>query len=354
MSSAPTTIELPIMVPALIALMALATWLLTSPIRSFALRAGVVAQPNFRSSHKDATPLGGGLAFVVPVTVAWFVLGVVSDDMVLAATAVVGFLVAWLGFIDDQHRVSPKLRLAVQVVAAVVVSTLVLWRARGDQFLEYSWLIVGSAFILTWSANLFNFMDGLDGLATTEGMFVGLGGLAIAWYSDAPAPFLLALAAFVGALAGFLPWNAPNARIFMGDAGSTWLGFCLAALAIQDSVRKPGLLSAWLILPSLFVADATVCVIRRALRRENIMAGHRAHAYQNLSRKLGSHAMVVLIFLVANCCIAPAAWFAMTRPDARWETFALVYLVVVAAVIGARSGVHGVADPDRRKLAGSA
>lgn len=348
----PTAHDLYVMVPALIALMAIASWILTIPIRAFALRAGVVAQPNFRSSHKEATPLGGGLAFVVPVTVAWFVLGITGGDFVLVVTAVVGLLVAWMGFIDDQHRISPKLRLSVQAIAAMIVASLVLWRARGDQSLEYAWLVVGATLLLTWSANLFNFMDGLDGLATTESLFVGIGGLVIAWSTGASAPFVLALAAFVGAIGGFLPWNAPNARIFMGDAGSTWLGFTLGALAIQDSVRQPGLLSAWLILPSLFVADATVCVVRRALRRENVLAGHRAHAYQNLSRKLGSHGAVVLIFVGANACIAPAAWMTISNPESRWVVCGAVYLVVCGVMVAARSGVHGIADPERRRALG--
>lgn len=135
----------------------------------------------------------------------------------------------------------------------------------------------------------------------------------------------------------------------MGDAGSTWLGFSLAALAIQDAVRMPGLLSAWMILPALFVADATVCVVRRAVRGENVVAGHRAHAYQNLSRVLGSHGRVVLLFMGCNLCLVPAVWASVALPQWRWVIFVSVYAVAIAAAIAGRSGVHGVADEETRR-----
>jgi Fuc2NAc and GlcNAc transferase len=238
------------------------------------------------------------------------------------------------------------------MLASGTLAALILWKARGAQSLDHVALVLGAALMLTWSANLFNFMDGLDGLATTESLFVALGGLGLAVATGADAGFALALAALAGGLLGFLPWNAPKARIFMGDVGSTWLGFTLAALAIQDSVRLPGLLSAWMILPALFVADATVCVIRRALRGENVMAGHRAHAYQNLSRRFGSHGRVVLLFLACNLCLLPAVWLSVARPEWRWVLFVLVYAVAVGGAAFARSGVHGVADPETRKAMG--
>jgi Fuc2NAc and GlcNAc transferase len=133
----------------------------------------------------------------------------------------------------------------------------------------------------------------------------------------------------------------------MGDGGSTWLGFALAALAIQDAVRLPGLLSAWLILPALFVADATVCVIRRAYRGENITQAHRAHAYQNIARQLQSHGKVVLIFLAANLLFVPAVHVALEMPTYRWIATLAAYGVAVALAVAARSGVHGVGDGSR-------
>lgn len=130
----------------------------------------------------------------------------------------------------------------------------------------------------------------------------------------------------------------------MGDGGSTWLGFVLAALAIQDAVRLPGLLSAWLVLPSLFVADATVCVIRRAYRGENITQAHRAHAYQNLTRRLGSHAKVVAVFVAFNILFLPAVFVAFEIPTYRWIATIMVYVIAVTLAVAGKSGVRGVQE----------
>lgn len=226
-----TTLQL----TAMAAVMCAGVSLLTIPIRGFALRIGFVAMPNARSSHREPTPLGGGLTFVVPVTVSWFTIALLRGDVVLLLTAILGLVLAVIGYVDDRRRVPPALRLWAQLLASGALAATVLWRARGWESLDHVALVAGAAIMLTWSANLFNFMDGLDGLATTESLFVALGGLALAIWTGADHGFTLALAALAGGLLGFLPWNAPKARIFMGDVGSTWLGFSLAALAIQDS-----------------------------------------------------------------------------------------------------------------------
>lgn len=332
--------------------MAAAVFLLTIPTRALALRIGFVAHPTSRGSHDRPTPLGGGIAFVVPVTMAWFTLAFVLSDSVLMATSILGLALAVMGHFADRRRVGPTSRLVVQAIASVSLAMLVLWKDRNWDPIGSPILVLAAAFALTWSTNVFNFMDGLDGLATTESLFVTLAGLAIASVTGADAGFMLALAALAGGLIGFLPWNAPRARIFMGDVGSTWLGFCLAALALQDAARMPSLLPVWLILPALFVVDASVCLIRRAIQRENVMAGHRAHAYQNLSRLLSSHGKVVWAFTAANLALLPAVWFSVEAPTWGWTMFGLVYGVAIAAAVVGRSGVHGVADPATRQSIG--
>ena len=316
------------------------TWLM----RRIALRSGHIVHPHARGSHIQPTPVGGGMGFVVPVTLAWVGIAIVWDDYVLLATALVSAVLAIMGYADDRRRIEPWIRLAAQAVAAAVIATLILWRARGAQGIEYAGYIAGAAFMLTWSANLFNFMDGINGLCASESLYVAAAGLAIAALTGGSTPFLLALVVLAAALVGFLPWNVRHAKIFMGDGGSTWLGFALAALAIQDAVRLPGLLSAWLILPTLFVADATVCVIRRAYRGENVMQAHRAHAYQNIARLLQSHGKVVLIFLAVNLLFLPAVYVALEMPAYRWIATLAAYAVAVALAVAARSGVHGVGE----------
>ncbi len=315
--------------------------LLAAPVRAFAAQLGMVAIPNRRSSHHRPTPVGGGLAFVVPVTIAWFVLGLRDDDTVLVTIALAGLALSWLGFLDDRKRVSPVIRLGAQAAAALTIS----WMVLGDMG---PWtyalpLLVLSTVGITWSANLFNFMDGLDGLATSETLFVAAAGTVL-WMSSGGDPTLgMALACLAGAMLGFLPWNAPRARMFMGDTGSTWLGFVVAAFALHASVQLPDLWSIWMILPALFVVDATVCVVRRASRGENVMLGHRAHAYQNLSRMLGSHGKVVLLFAAANAALLIAAIHA-AHHDAAPMVVVSAYAVTAVAMVAGRSGVHGVAE----------
>jgi hypothetical protein len=189
------------------------TWLM----RRVALRGGHIVQPHARGSHIRPTPVGGGMGFVVPVTFAWVGIAIVWDDYVLLATAMVSGALAVMGYIDDRRRIEPWIRLVAQAAAAAIIATLILWRARGPQGIEYAGYIAGAAFMLTWSANLFNFMDGINGLCASESLYVAVAGLAIAAVTGGSTPFLLALVVLAAALVGFLPWNARHAKIFMGD-----------------------------------------------------------------------------------------------------------------------------------------
>lgn len=331
---------------AVAAFMCAGSWLLTGPIRRFLSEGGAVAVPDSRSSHDRPTPAGGGLAFVVPVSVAWFVQGVLTGHVSLLVLAPAGLLLSWVGFEDDRRGLPPALRLAVQAVASATACTVLapgLAEASGMP----SWAAAAVAFTgILWSINLFNFMDGLDGLAASEGIFIALGGIAITLLGQGDPTLLVPLAALAGGLAGFFPWNAPRARIFMGDAGSTWLGFVLPCLALMGSAGRGESLAAWVLLPALFVADATVCLVRRLLRGENVVQAHRAHAYQNLSRQLGSHAKVLATFATGNACLIPVAWACLTVRGAAWPLVGATYAVLIAFAVAARSGVHGVADPD--------
>ena len=160
---------------AMAAAMAAGVFLLVIPLRNLALRTGFVALPNARSSHRDPTPLGGGLAFVVPVTVSWFTIALLRQDVILLLTSVLGLGLAALGYVDDRRRVSPALRLWAQVLASGTLAAAVLWKARGWDALEHAALVAGAAIMLTWSANLFNFMDGLDGLIPLSPLMLDCG-----------------------------------------------------------------------------------------------------------------------------------------------------------------------------------
>jgi Fuc2NAc and GlcNAc transferase len=174
-----------------------------------------------------------------------------------------------------------------------------------------------AALYLVWLLNLYNFMDGIDGIAGMEAITVCLGAaalvglaLGIGSAADIGLPLLLA-----GAVAGFLVWNFPPARIFMGDAGSGFLGITLGILSLHAGAIAPPLLWSWLILLGVFVADATVTLLRRLLRGERVYEAHRSHAYQQAARHYGRHLPVTLAVAAVNLAwLTPiAAGVAMRR-----------------------------------------
>lgn len=273
--------------------------LLTGAMRRYAIERRLIDHPNERSSHSTPTPRGGGVAIVVAFCGALVWLWLTQK---MPAPAAIGLLVggAWValvGFLDDHGHIAARWRLLAHVAGAAWVLAwvgglpplVVLGRA-----FDLGWVgHVGAAVFIVWMLNLYNFMDGIDALAGIEAVTVALGG-AVVWLlanrSDASlAPVLLAAAS-----AGFLAWNLPPARIFMGDAGSGFLGLMFGAFAVWSAHEDARLFWCWVILAGVFVVDATVTLIRRVLRGERFYEAHRSHAYQYASRRLGQHRAVSL------------------------------------------------------------
>lgn len=283
----------------------LLAWALTGLIRRYALARSLMDIPNARSSHSIPTPRGGGVAIVASFLLALVVLAGSSLMTPMAATAYLGAgsIVAVLGFADDHGHIAARWRLVGHFVAA----GWALYWLRGLAPLDLPWGIFDLGFLgqvlalvyLVWMLNLYNFMDGIDGLAASEAVFVGLSASFIYWWVGATdiawPPLLMAFAAL-----GFLVWNFPMARIFMGDAGSGFLGIVLALFSIQAAWVSPALLWSWVILLGVFVVDATWTLGRRLLRGEKIYEAHRSHAYQFASRHFGSHARVTLGVAIIN------------------------------------------------------
>lgn len=319
------------------------TMILTGVARSRALARGTLDVPNARSSHTVPTPRGGGIAIVVSVLAAVFYAaftGLVDQRFLLATLG--GFAVAWVGHIDDTRPVTPMVRLAVHFMAAGwavywlgglppirVGEVTVTWGAGG--------YLLG-VLAIVWTLNLFNFMDGIDGIAAAEAAFLGLaaGSVHLALGQQGLA---LVCASLAASCLGFLRWNWSPARIFMGDVGSGFLGFFIAVLAIRSSAEHGSLSWAWLILGAAFFVDASVTLVRRLWRREKVYQAHRTHAYQWLSRRWKSHGRVVLAMLAANLFwLLPCALMTLRRPDlASW--IVLVALIPLAfAVLAAGAG----------------
>jgi Fuc2NAc and GlcNAc transferase len=284
---------------------ALLAWGLTWVIRGYALRAKLLDRPNERSSHTVPTPRGGGVAIVSAFFVALVALGyfAFADLHLLAGLGGACATVALLGFLDDRHGLSARLRIVGHAAAAAWclawIGPLPSFQVLGLTVdLGIGASVLGALYIV-WSINLFNFMDGIDGIASLEAISVGLGG-ALVWWLVQPAGDWPVTVLFAACVSGFLVWNFPTARIFMGDAGSGSLGLVVAVLALWSSRATPHLFWCWLILSGCFIVDATTTLIRRVLRGERFYQAHRHHAFQYAARKHASHKVVSLSVVAIN------------------------------------------------------
>ena len=273
--------------------------LLTAMARRYALSSELLDHPNDRSSHSVPTPRGGGIAIVAScllLAVALSSLGLIEPRL-LAATLAAGAVVAILGFIDDRSSLAARWRFMGHAAAAAWV---VLWLDRIPHVPVFGVTVdlhfVGpliSAFYLVWMINLFNFMDGIDGIASVEAITSALGGALVWWLAGSGSGWILALV-FASCVGGFLLWNFPPAKIFMGDAGSGFLGLMVALLSLWCGQSAPHLFWAWFILIGCFMVDGTTTLVRRVRRGDKFKEAHRSHAYQYAARQFGAHRPVTL------------------------------------------------------------
>jgi Fuc2NAc and GlcNAc transferase len=313
---------------------------LTGLIRRWAVAHGVLDIPNARSSHSNLTPRGGGIAIVVAATAVVLVLaasGSVSGNMCIALVGG-GMTVAVVGFVDDRFALPTLVRLCVHLLAAVWA---VYWLGGlatvrvGDHIAPLGGAGGALAVLgIVWVLNLFNFMDGIDGLAASEALFV-VGAAALFVAGDSGVRDIASV--FAGACAGFLLWNWPPAKIFLGDSGSGYLGYVIAVLALASARYNSGAIWAWLILGGVFFVDATVTLLRRLLRGERVYEAHRTHAYQWLSYRWHSHAKVTLAVMAVNLTwLLPWAVLAAGSPRHAFECLiaGLTPLVLIAIAVG--------------------
>jgi Fuc2NAc and GlcNAc transferase len=298
----------------LLLLTSVASWLLTGLLRRYALVKNLIDIPNERSSHSMPTPRGGGVAIV---TLFLFALPILNRLDLLSTQGCLalwgaGCAVAVTGFLDDHGHIAARWRLLVHFGAAVWG---LYWLggfpplAVFGYSLDLGWLgYVCAAVYIVWLLNLYNFMDGIDGLAGSEAITVCCSSALMVWLVAPDSSAWTSPAVLATAVLGFLCWNFPPARIFMGDAGSGFLGLMLALLSIQAARIAPQLFWVWLILLGVFIVDATVTLCRRVFRGEKFYEAHRSHAYQYASRILGAHRPVTLVVCAINIFwLAPVA-----------------------------------------------
>lgn len=283
----------------------LGSFLLTGVVRRYALEKNILDIPNERNSHIIPTPRGGGLSFVLCVLTAMLIatyLSIISHPMSFKLAAPIAF-VAFLGFMDDRQGLSPRVRLFGHFIAAISAVfliggmpsiTIFKWTLHSGLSLDLL-----AVFYLVWLINLYNFMDGIDGLAAMEAISVCAGACLLyfvnGYYELIFLPFTLIVAVF-----GFLIWNFPPAKIFMGDAGSVFLGFILGLFSIQAAIINLHFFYAWLILLGVFIVDATVTLFRRWLTNQGLFTPHRTHAYQIAALIFKGHLPVTMSVLCIN------------------------------------------------------
>ena len=310
--------------PPLVAVIAFVLALaLTPALRAVARRFGLLDRPNPRSSHQAIVPRGGGIGIAAAVLGA---LALARPALGSRLTPVLlgGIALAVVGLCDDRYSLSASVRVTAQLIVALAVVAALggLERLPLPPPLDWKLGALGVPLATLWIVavvNFFNFLDGIDGLAALQAVITGLGILIAAWD---PSLALLA-GALAGAAAGFLPFNWAPASVFLGDVGSYFLGFTLAALPLatppewRSSAVLFVALSLW-----LFLADATWTLARRALRGERVHEAHREHLYQKLALRWG-HARVTLSIGMASAALTAAALGAWWSASPAWAWAAL-------------------------------
>lgn len=305
---------------------ALVTWTLAGVVRRALLRRKILDAPNERSSHVTPTPRGGGLALIPVTLVAWLLYSLWGGAAVagLSFVLVGACVLAAMSWLDDLHNLPAAPRLIAHALAVALGlfglgESGVVFQGLLPFWLDH--IAAGLAWL--WFINLFNFMDGIDGISGVETIGIGAG-LALIGLMPVPGAGFVLPALLAAATLGFLIWNWPPAKLFLGDVGSVPLGYLLGWLLLSWAIQ--GQWAVALILPLYYLADATITLARRALRGAKVWQAHREHFYQRAVQGGVSHARVSLGVLLVNVLlIVCAAWAASGRP---WIALAAAAVVV--------------------------
>lgn len=315
------------------AMIVLVSYILTSIMRKYSLANGVMDIPNGRSSHTVPTPRGGGLS-IVALSLLSVLLLVAGQSLPIKtglAFLLGGSSVALVGWIDDKYDLGACVRFAVHVASSVWT----LMMLGGLPSISIGTTTLASPVILSvlaavgvvWSINLFNFMDGIDGIAGVQTVCVGFGG-----------GFLLLLSGEIGlarcmfalgaAALGFLVLNWHPAKIFMGDVGSGFVGYYVAAVAIASENASEVPILLWVVLMAVFAVDATATLVYRTINRYPWAEAHRTHVYQLAVQNGLSHNRVSIIVGIVDATLVAIAYLGLRQP----EHVAVIARVTLAAV----------------------
>lgn len=300
-----------------------------------ALRYGPLALPNFRSLHQKPVPRGGGLAIALPVLLAAGAIHAFEGGSASFAMIhlVGGSVIMLLGVADDRWDLSARIRFPCQIAAA---GWIVFWLGANEFFasrvpdVPVVFSVPLLVFILVWFYNAYNFIDGIDGMASTATIFIGG---TMAWVLQQHGqPYLALVCALLAAgSVGFLAFNWPPARMFMGEAGSSFISYIFSAVCLESIRTEPELVWHWLLVGTFYLTDTTLTTLTRALTVPSWYRPHRSHAYQNLARIWGDHRRVLMLVLACNIFwLLPVLWLVQGWPQFAPLVTIVAYLPVAA------------------------
>ncbi len=291
----------------------------TGVVRKALLHYGVVDKPNARSNHARIVARGGGLAIVATLLAGGAYIA--APWQVMAGI----FLLATVSFLDDVRSLPAWLRLVVQMgVVALCIASPTLFSGAIISELLPLWLdklLVGLLWL--WFINLYNFMDGIDGITAVETLCICAG---VGFIVGSELSLVVAAAVF-----GFLPWNWHKARIFLGDVGSVTLGFVVGFLLLQ--LAHVDYFAAALILPAYYLADSGVTLLRRIVRGEKFWQAHSTHFYQRAVRAGKSHATVVRRIALVNGGLVALALLSRESFMLAWVALGISVILVVGFLL---------------------
>jgi Fuc2NAc and GlcNAc transferase len=308
--------------------------------RKFSISKNIVANPNFRTLHVSPIPAGGGIVFsmvfVAGLLYLWW-LSQLSNDF-FWVLAIGGGVAALFGFLDDLKNIKAKKKLAVQFLLS---GWTVFWLNGGNLF-YFEWLtplisIALTLLFLVWMMNGYNFMDGIDGMAVSGAVFISATMIGVLLWTRPESEFIIVMFLLLVSNSAFLLFNWPPASIFMGDAGSVFLGYIFGALILMTVLVGDVTIWTWLVVFGYFFADTTVTQIMRVILVKKWYLAHRSHAYQNLARITGSHLKVTGGVVLYNLIwILPLTFWSALSPEMAY--YAVVLAVTPGMVVAYRYG----------------
>ncbi len=302
----------------------------------FARARQFLAVPGERSSHSQPTPNSGGVALVSALMLGLLLAAHLygaweASYLMLAACASILMVV---GVIDDLRGLTVRLRLVAYGLVCFWVAASLLPVMGAENVLRSGVLVLLATFTMLWALNLYNFMDGIDGIASIQTVLACCCAAWLSWLAGNGGHYTLFCLLLAAVHSGFLVWNYPPARLFMGDAGSVPSGFLLAALALLGAVQGQLNPLCWLVLFAVFVTDATWTLVWRMRTGQAFTQPHREHAYQRLSRHWSSHGRVDLLLLVINALwLLPLATAVQQWPDRGMFLVILAYLPLIGGMV---------------------